>query len=149
MNHCKHRLKHQASEFSIDMTDEEIEKWHEEDRAMHEEIRNSSPEALGLIMHGYYLPHTERNKVFYEDAYQEMQKMMERTNQKLRPSEVSDICFFFEESTEAFEVSGGRRLMDQLIAFRGVSLEDIEKCTPRFFGYISSLRDNGKLSPVI
>jgi hypothetical protein len=145
MNHCKHRLKYQAAEFSFDMTDEEIEKWHEEDRAMKEDIRNSSAEELGLVMHGYYLPRTDRNKAFYEEAYQEMKEQMERTNHKAHPIEVADICFFFEERTEVFQVSGGRSFMDQLIVFRGVSFEDIEKRNPRFLGYISSLRDLGKL----
>lgn len=142
MNHYKDRLEHQASEFSFDMTDEEIEKWHKEQDAMYKEIMNSSPERFGLVMRGYYLPHTERNEIFYEQDYHELQKLMKH---RLKQTETQDICIFFEETTEHCQSSGGNALMLQLIVFKGISEEDIEKCTPRYLGYISTLRDMGKL----
>lgn len=149
MNHCKDKLEHQASEFSFDMTDEEIEKWSIKDNAMREEAMNSSPEYFGLIMRGYYLPHTVRNEVIYEQDYLEAKKRMKRTHHSIKQAEMQDICFFFEETTEHFQSSGGNNLMQQLIVFRGVSEEDIEERNPRFLGYISTLRDMRNLPDFI
>jgi hypothetical protein len=147
MNHCKDKLVHQAPEFSFDMTDVEIEKWQNEEDAMRQEVMNSSPEQFGLNMCGYYLLHTERNEIFYEQAYQEVQMLMKHSNKGHKQFEVQDICFYFEETTGHCESSGGgRRLMNQLIAFRGVGEDDIEKRSSRFLGYISALREMGNLS---
>lgn len=150
MNHCKDKLGHQASEFSFDMTDEEIAKWREEENAMRKEVMNSSPKQFGLNIHGFYLPHTERNEVFYKQAYQEVQKLMKHTNQDARQVKMQDICFFLEETTGHFECSGGRcSLMNEVIVFMGVSEDDIEKHTPRFLVYITALREMGNLPDLI
>lgn len=149
LNHCKDKIKHHASEFSFDMTNEEIEKWHKEENAVREEVMNSSPEHFGLNLRGYYLLHTERNEVFYKQAYHQAQKWMEHTNVNLEQIQMQDICFFFDETTEHFQASGENSLMRQLIAFRGVSMEDIQKRTPRFLWYISTLRDIGRLPDFI
>jgi hypothetical protein len=125
------------------MTDNEIEKWHNENTAMREKIKNSSPERFGLNIHGYYLPNNERNAGFYEQA---CLKWTKHTDSSPKQSEKQDIYFFFEESMEHWESSGGGdNLMQQLIVFRGVSEDDIQKRTPRFLGYISTLRDMGNL----
>jgi hypothetical protein len=150
MNHCKEGLGHQPSKFSFDMTDDEIEKWHKEEDAIREEAMNSSPEDFGLNMRGYYLPHTERNEVFYEQAYLEAQKHMKHSKSNPMQIEMQDICFFFEETTEHSQSSGGGEgLIKELIVFRGVSREDIEKRNPRFLGYICALRDMGKLPDLL
>lgn len=146
LNHFKDKLKHQASQFSFDMTDEEIEKWHKEEEDMRDEAMNSSPEDFGLNMSGYYLPHTERNEVFYKEAYLEFQKRMKDYNPRPKQIEMQDICFFFEETTGQFQCSGGgKTLMQQLIVFSGIREEDIVKRTPRFLEYISTLREMGSL----
>lgn len=146
MNHYKDKLEYKSSEFSFDMTDDEIEKWHKEQNAMREVAINASPEQFGLYMCGYYLPHTERNAIFYEQAYLESQKFIKHTNHGPKQIEKQDICFFFEETTEDCQSSGGGdSLIKQLIVFRGVSEDDIQKRTPRFLGYISTLRDMGRV----
>jgi hypothetical protein len=148
MNHCKDKLRYKPTEFSFHMTDEEKEKWHKEDIALREELMNSSHEEFGLNIRGYYLPHTERNEIFYEEAYLESQEWMKRSNRNLNPNQVemSDIYFFFEESTGNWQARGGGRiLMHRLTVFKGVSKEDIEKRNQRFLGYISTLREMGKL----
>lgn len=150
MNYCKDKLEHQAPKFSFDMTDEEMEEWHKEDNAMRQEAMNSSSEQFGLNMRGYYLPHTKRNAVFYEQAYQEAQKLMKRSNKGSKQFEMQNICFFFEETTGHFESSGGgHNLMNQLMAFRGVSEHDIKERNSRFLGYISALREMGNLPDFI
>lgn len=146
MNHHKDKLSYRASRFSFDMTDEEMQKWHKEEEAMRQEAMNSSSKQFGLIMHGYYLPQTERNKIFYEQVYQEAQEFMNNTNQRPNELEMEDISLFFEETTRHYECKGGgRTLMNHLIAFRGVSQDDIEKRNIRFLGYISALREMGNL----
>ncbi|WP_040214475.1 hypothetical protein [Clostridium polynesiense] len=146
MNYCKDKLEHQAPEFSFDMSDEEMEKWRKEENSMRQEAMNSSPEQFGLNIRGYCLPHTERNLIFYEEAYQEAQKSMKHSNNKLKQIEMQDICFFFEETTGHCQSSGGgRSLMNQLIAFMGVGEEDIKKRSARFLGYISALSEMGDL----
>lgn len=150
MNHYKDKLEHRPSEFSFDMIDEEIEKWHKEDNAMHEEAMNSSPERFGLKMIGYYLPHTERNTVFYEEAILEAQKHIKPTKINHAQIEIQDICFFFEETTGHCQSSGGgSSLMNTLIVFRGLSEDDIKERSPRFLGYISALREMGNLPDFI
>lgn len=146
MNHFRDKLKHKAADFSFDMTDEEIERWYEEDDAMHKEVRNSSTERFGLVMKGYYLPHTEINKAIYKEAYQEGQEFLKKSASRHHEADMPDIYFFLEETTGDFQSSGGgRSLMNELIAFRGISQEDIDNRTPRFLGYISALRELGKL----
>lgn len=146
MNYYKDKLEHRAIEFSFDMSDEEMEKWHKEERAIREEASNSPPERFGLNMRGYYLPRSERNRDIYEEAYLEAKEMMKGDKHQTPKTEMPDIYFFFEETTDHCQSSGGgRRLMQKLIAFRGVSKEDIEKRTPRFLGYISALRELGEL----
>jgi predicted Fe-S protein YdhL (DUF1289 family) len=156
-NYCKDKLVHQPSEFSFDMTNEEIENWKKEEDAMREEILNSSPERFGLIIRGYYLPHTAHNVVFYEQSQEKHEEMIRRIEQKrtksnggknirTTPIMQQDICFFFEETTEQFQATDGwNNLIQQLIAFNGVTENDIEKRTPRFLMYISTLRDMRKL----
>lgn len=148
MNHCKDKLEHQAAEFSFDMTDEEIEQWDKEDKAMRQEAINTPPEKFGLNVRGYYLPHTENNKVFYEQAYHELQERMK--NIDLKQIQMQDICFFFEETTGHFQSSGGgNELMKKMIVFRGVCENDIKKRNPQFLGYITTLRDIGNLPGII
>jgi len=146
MTHCKDKLENQASEFSFDMTEEEREKWCVEENAMRQEAMNSSPEQFGFNIRGYYLPHTQRNEVFYEQAYQELQKMMKHTNEDYKQVKMSDFCFFFEETTGHYEFNGGGcSLKNQLIVFMGVSEADIERHSQRFMGYIAALHDMGNL----
>jgi len=150
MKHCKDKLEHQASEFSFDMTDEEIEKWREEDNAMRQEVMDSSPQQFGLNIRGYYLPHTERNEVIYEQSYQEVEKVMENTNQDAKQVKMQDICFFFEETTGHYQFNGsGCSLKNQLIVFMGVSETDIESYSQRFLTYIAELHDMGNLPKLI
>jgi hypothetical protein len=146
MNFCKDKLKHQSKEFSFDMTDEEIEEWQEDQNAIREEIMNSSTEDFRLNIRGYYLPHTERNKVFYEEVPCPSERRMKHKLSVPIRVEPQDIYFFFEETTEHCQANGGgESLMNKIIVFRGVSLEDIEKRSPRFLGYITTLRDMGEL----
>lgn len=147
MNYFRDKLKNQASEFSFDMTDEEIEVWDKEQTLMHQEAMNSSPEDFGLNMRGYYLPYTKRNEPIYEEACLEAQRDIRDKEFDFSQIQKQDICFFFEETTCDLECrGGGRSLMEQLIVFRGVSREDIEARSPRFMGYITALREMGKLT---
>lgn len=142
MTRCRDKLVHQATEFSFDMTEEERKKWSEGENAMRQEAMNSSPQKFGFNIRGYYLPHTERNEVFYDQAYHEFQKMMKLTNQDYKQVKMSDICFFFEETTGHYQFDGGRcSLKNQLIVFMGVREDDIERHSQRFMGYIAALHD--------
>jgi hypothetical protein len=146
MNYFKDKLEHKVPDFSFDMTEEQMEKWYEASNAIHKEAMSSPPERFGLNMRGYFLPNTEKNKIFYEETYLEMQQHMLNFDEKHRHVELANIFFFFEETTEDIQASGGgSSLINQLIIFRGISQEDIDKRTPTFLTYISLLRDIGKL----
>lgn len=146
MNYYIDKLVPKPSEFSFDMTDEEIEIWHKEQSAIRDQVMNYSPEHFGLNMRGYFLPHNESNKGFYEQAYLSSQKSMKHTNSITKQIDVQDICFFFEETTELFQANGdGDSLIKQLIVFRGITEDDIQKRNPRFLGYITTLREMGML----
>ncbi|NMM63591.1 hypothetical protein HBE96_13085 [Clostridium sp. P21] len=127
MRHFKDK-EHKAPRFS-DMTDEEITKWHKEKSDLFLEAQCAHPQQFGLNIHGYYLPHTERNKVFYDDPYQG-----------------SDICFFFEETTEEYYFTCVEcNLMYQVIIFIGISENDIKKHNQHFVTYINAMVEMGYL----
>jgi hypothetical protein len=150
MSHFKDKLDHKPLRFSFDMTDEELEKWSKEESAIRQEAENSSPEQFGLNLRGYYLPHTKRNEVFYEQNYKEIQGFMKLTNQDAKKIKMEDICFFLEETTgDYFFSCGGCSLMHQVIIFLGISEDDIEKHTPRFLGYINAMLKMGYLPDLI
>lgn len=137
LNNFTNKLSIQPTHISLDMSDEEIEKWQNDQKAIRNEVMNSTPEHFGLNIRGYYLPRTERNRAYYEQA------------QKYNQTDPS-IIFFFEETTESFQCysAGGRSLMEQLTVFRGVSEEDIKNRSLRFLSYISTLRDMGELPDI-
>lgn len=146
MRHFKDKLEHKAPRFSFIMTDEEIEKWNKEENDTLQEAEDSSPQQFGLNIYGYYLPHTERNEVFYEQGYQEIQEFMKLTNEDVKKIKMEDICFFFEETTGDYLFScAGCSLMHQVIIFMGISEEDIEKHNQRFLAYINAMIKLGYL----
>jgi hypothetical protein len=146
MNFFKEKLECQVPQFSFDMTDDEMEKWHEEENAMMQEARNSPPERFGLNIRGYYLPKNERNTAFYEQTYSESHNLIKNTKHYSRQIEAEDICFFLEETTEYWQCIGSAfNLVNKLILFRGVTQEDIEKRSPRFLGYITAMHEMGYL----
>lgn len=130
MKYCRDKYEHQALEFLSNM---------------YSEVMNSSPEHFGLDIHGYYLPRTERNAVYYEETYAEEQESVKCITPNFR-STVQDICFIFEETMPCWQChGGGHSLMTRLMVFRGISQEDIEKRSPRFLGYITVLSEMGEL----
>lgn len=134
MDTSKNKPENRLPKFS-DMTDEEITKWHKEKSDMFYKAECSSPEQLGLNIHGYYLPYTERNKVVYEQAYQGLKRY-----------DMDDICFFFEETTGYYYFScAGCNLMYQTVIFIGVDEDNIKKCTQRFVSYIYAMIKMGYL----
>lgn len=134
MSCCRDKHEHQASEPLSNIRSK---------------VMNSSPEYFGLDIHGYYLPRTERNAVYYEEAYAEEQESLKCITPNFR-STVHDICFFFEETMPFWQChGGGHSLMARLMVFRGISQEDIEKRSPRFLGYITTLSEMGELPGII
>lgn len=145
MSHFKDKLENQSINFSIDMTDDEIEKWQMNQEDIRREVMNASPEHFGIRMFGYFLPQTERNSPIYEEAIINLTEIEERTNSHPQ-CEIQDIYFYFEETTEHIQcMNGGENLMNQIIIFRGVRDEDIKLRNPRFLGYLNSMRRMGSL----
>lgn len=133
--HFKDKLENKAPIFSIDMG---------------QEAENSSNEQFGLNIHGYYLPHTIRNEVFYEQYYQEVLEFMKLTNQDFQKINLEDISFFFDETTGEYLFSCGEcNLMYQVIIFMGISEDDIEKHNPRFLIYINAMLKMGHLPDLL
>lgn len=130
----KNKPENRLPKFS-NMTVEEITKWHKEKSDMFYKAECSSPEQLGINIHGYYLPHTEGNKVVYDQAYE-----------GFNHHNMEDICFFFEETTGYYYFScAGCDFMYKMIIFIGVSENDIKKCTQRFLSYINAMIKLGYL----
>ncbi len=155
LSYFKDKLVHRPPEFSFSMTDEEIENWHREDKAMQEEIMNSPPERFGLVIHGFHLPHSHRNEEIYEDTKRLCEKYRaiyaKELSEKCPPAppieaRSLDIYFFFEESTGYFQCTGGGQdIYRKLILFKGITQVDIDKRSPQFLWYITELRDTGML----
>lgn len=128
MKHFKDK-EHKAPRFS-DMTDKEIAKWHKEESDLFHEAHFASPQQYGLNLHGYYLPYTKRNEVFYNQPYQS-----------------EDICFFFEETTgEYYFTCVECSFMYQVIIFIGISEDDIKSHNQRFVTYMNAMVQMGYLS---
>ncbi|MDF2505441.1 hypothetical protein [Clostridium sp.] len=155
-NNFQDKLEHQPQKFSFNMTYEEMENWKKENDAMEEELKNLFPEKFGLIIHGYYLPHTERNEAFYKQIYEKnaekilhIEERKSKVNDRIHNKKIriihQEICFFFEETMEYIESTDGSNLIHRVIAFRGITENDIEKRTSRFFRYVNALRYMGKL----
>ena len=157
VNYCEDRLEHKPPNFPVDMTDKEIENWQKGQDAMKEEALNSTPEHFGLTIRGYYLPQTENNSIFYEQAHKKLEEVtnpkeesiLKHTEHSLKQTSQivqQDICFFFEETTEHYQfLNCGDYQIQKFIVFKGVTQNDIEKQSPRFLVYIKTLQDMGRL----
>ncbi len=146
MSFFKDKLKYQLSEIPFDGSEEEIEKWYKQHNDMRDEIMNASPEHFGLTIRSYYLPQNERNQVYYEQAMEDFERYNKQHSVKASNIKKQDICFFFEESTEFIQASGcSAQLINDLTVYKGVKEADIKDRNASFLGYISALRDMGKL----
>ena len=146
MSYFQDKQKQELFEILNDITDEEIERIHKQQRELKQEICNNSPEYYGIQMSGYYLPHTDNNLFFYEEVIKDMKEMSIYCKGVNMNKEAQSIYFFFEKSTGHIECSGGgRSLINKLLVFRGVNEEDIRLCNNRFLGYINSMRELGYL----
>lgn len=141
INFCQDKLKNKPSVFSHEMTDDEIENWDINEKNIRSEIRNSSAEDFGLIIRGYCLPRTERNKEYYDRAYTLVKKDCEKFNLDFQKVEIQDICCFFEETMGYFQVTGVDNLHNKLLIYKGITKEDIDKRSYSFLAYIGALRD--------
>lgn len=141
MKHFKDK-EHKAPRFS-DMTNEEIAKWHKEKSDMFYDAHFESPQQYGLNLHGYYLPYTKRNEVFYNEVYSKFKNCTYGIDNR---SEMDDICFFFEETTgDYYFTCPGCSLMYKVIIFIGISEEDIKKRNQRFLTYFNAMVQMGYL----
>ncbi len=144
MNRCLKDRK-QLDRVSLTMSDEEFEGWHRRQNELFKEVSNSSPEEYGLIMRGYYLPKTLRNQQIYEEKDPRWEELPEeyRKNNK---EDNEEICIFFEETTGYIIFNGrGTGLYNRLIAYKGITREDINLRNSNFEIYIYTLRDLGYL----
>lgn len=144
MNCCLKDRK-RLDQVSIEMSNEELEGWRRRQNELFKEVLNSSPEDYGLIMRGYYLPKTLRNQQIYEEKDPRWEELPEEH----RINHIEDneeICFFFEETTGYMSRDGrGIGLNNRLIAYKGITGEDIALRNSNFYVYIYTLRDLGYL----
>ena len=144
MNCCLKDRK-RLDQVSLNMSNEELEGWHRRQKELSKEVSNSSPEDYGLIMRGYYLPKTLRNQQIYEEKDPRWEELPEEH----RINHIEDneeICFFFEETTGYISRDGrGIGLYNRLVAYKGITGEDIALRNSNFYVYIYTLRDLGYL----
>ena len=93
-------------------------------------IDRLSPDELGLVLHVFRIPEQKKQEYWEEE---------DQTDQ--------DLLIEWEERTGHMTVSGPgcRKLGDELILWKGVTKEDLEKETPVFYSYAAALRDSGRL----
>ena len=145
MNCClKDRKK--LDQVSLEMSNEEFEGWHRRQKELSKEVSNSSPEDYGLIMKGYYLPKTLRNQQIYEEKDPGWEELPEEHRIK-HIEDNEEICFYFEETTGYISLNGsGIGLYNRLIAYKGITREDINLRNSNFKMYICIMHDLGYLT---
>jgi hypothetical protein len=142
-----YKIQDRISELPLDMNIESIEKWNMVQSDIRRELMNTLPEHYGIKTSGYYLPQTERNLYLYEEFRSEIERITKHKEDIIMHTYCNDMCFFFERTTGDIQCSnGGRSLINRLLAYRGVSEEDIELRNVRFQGYLSSMRELGNIS---
>lgn len=58
----------------------------------------------------------------------------------------SEILLEIELTTGYMSIKNGSDILkNEIILWRGVTMDDVEKCTPRFMAYAAAMRDMGKL----
>lgn len=143
LNNFRDKLKHQPLKMTSEMSDEEMDRWHLQEMAASREIDSYPPEHFGIITHGYYLPHTQRNEAFYEDVYKK--EKARRSAFVFGSDEVEKdyltVYIFFEETTETINASAALDLLRKLLIYQGVTQKDIDELTPRFVTYVSLSKD--------
>ncbi|MFT4145219.1 MAG: hypothetical protein QM644_12250 [Mobilitalea sp.] len=145
MNYCLKDRNRQLNRISVDMSDEEIEEWNGRQRELLKEVLSSTPEDYGLKIRGYYLPRTIRNQQIYEEKDPRWDDLPEEHKQHLK-DEDEKTCFVLEETTGYMNLTGrGIGLYNRLIAYKGITDEDINLRNSNFHIYISVMRDLGYL----
>jgi arginase len=155
MNH-KEFLQEQPGEFSFDMTDDEMEEWKKKEDLLRQEIMDSEPAKYGLAIRAYRLPQNDLNSAFYARARAHYAAFLRSEVRKgrLKPGDPErmeqtprqDVCVFFEDRTETIDTREDHsRLKLELIAFRGVTEEDIRQKSIGFLSYAFTLKELGQL----
>ena len=121
--------------------------------------RQVSDEAYGLSYAFLRIPHTEKTEIYYM-ARKEEQKKHENKHRRFFTrhrkaqsanlnEEEPEMLLELELSTAYMTLQNGcGALMNEIILWRGITKEDIEKCSPQFMAFAAAMRDTGKLKLV-
>lgn len=94
------------------------------------------------VTKGYYLVRKKESRVGgFKGFYTKLKERLKYGSQ-----EEPEIRLDIELSTCQMSMGNGcGRLMNDLVLWRGVTLKDMEECTPQFMAYASAMRDSGIL----
>jgi len=142
MNHFPHLLK-KPEPLGEKPSKKEVIRYCEQDTSW-EQARNYPAEKLGLDLRSYLLPHEQPDPLDFPPA---------KTGPFKKKAPVPDlrkgdrkVIVELEMTTKYLTIqNGSRALMDDLILWHGVTQQDIDGQTPRFIGYVHTLKEMGRL----
>lgn len=113
-------------------------------------------EKYNLEFSAFIIPRTSKTEVYYQENEQERNEYINETRSLFsrvlkRPptktfEDVEEMKFEMELSTGYMTLSnGGRRIMAEIVLWKGITQEDIDNCTPVFMEYVAAMRDRGKV----
>lgn len=120
-------------------------KWEQNYADYWHSVQLLSDEKYGLRFACLKVPRTTKAERFYTMLEHERKDDM-RKHPKDYDEKVDDMEFELELSTGYIALRNGcNLLMNEIILWRGVTQEDIDKCTPIYIAYVAAMRDTGKI----
>lgn len=125
-----------------------------------EQFRNIeliSDEQYNLSFAALIIPRTSKTEIYYQDNAQVISEYIKQTKSlftRIIKRLTGKILEGMEEIEVKIELStghiqlnnGGRSLMDEIVLWKGIVQEDIDKCTTSFIAYAAAMRDRGKIT---
>lgn len=113
-------------------------------------------EKYNLQFSAFIIPRTLRTEIYYKENAQEINEYINETKSLFsriikRPptktfEDIEEMKFEIELSTGYIQLSnGGRRIMHEIVLWKGVVQEDIDNCAPTFMEYAAAMRDRGQI----
>lgn len=134
--------------------DDGISAWREWAERSHMDIaaaRDIPDERYGLEYVFLAVPRNAKTERFYTEAEKELSQPKISLWQRLfgrrtPPARANKMVFGIELSTGHWQLDDGcKTLMDEVMLWRGVTREDIERKTPAFMAYAAAMRDTGRI----
>lgn len=113
-------------------------------------------EKYNLQFFAFVIPRTLKTEIYYKENAHEINEYINETKSLFsriikRPptktfEDVEEMKLEIELSTGYIQLSnGGRKIIHEIVLWKGVVQEDIDNCTPTFMEFAAAMRDRGQI----